>query len=61
MFGMNRVRRMFGSNNMFSVDTPFETYYGTLLRDRQEGGPNAQEARRDFETIRQSISRLSVY
>ena len=60
MFGMNRVKRMFTGSTSFA-DTPFENYYGTLLRDRQEGGPNAQEARRDFENIRQSISRLSIY
>ena len=60
MFAVNRVKRMFAGGQVFN-DSPFENYYGSLLRDRQEGGPNAQEARRDFENIRQSISRLSIY
>jgi hypothetical protein len=61
MFGMNRFKRMFAGSRTKSGDTPFETYYGTILQDRQEGGPNAQEARRDFEHIRETISRISVY
>jgi hypothetical protein len=61
MFGMNRFKRMFSGTKTMSGDTPFEVYYGSILQDRQEGGPNAQEARRDFETIRETISRISVY
>lgn len=61
MFGIDRFKRMFSGSSKFTGDTPFETYYGTILRDHQEGGPNAQEARRDFEGIRDTISRISVY
>lgn len=61
MFGMNRFKRMFSGGTMLTGDSPFEQYYGTLLRDRQEGGPSAQEARRDFENIRGPISRIGVY
>lgn len=60
MFTMNRVKRMFSGKQIFA-DMPFESYYGSLLRDQQEGGPSAQEARRDFENIRQSMTRLSVF
>lgn len=61
MFGMNRVKRMFTGSRAYTGDSTFETYYGSILRDRQEGGPSAQEARRDFEGIRQTISRIGVY
>jgi hypothetical protein len=60
MAAMNRFRNMFRKPN-FGGDNLFQTYYGTLLQERNEGGPNAQEARRDFEKIRESVSRLSVY
>lgn len=60
MAAMNRFKSMF-SNAKVGGDSLFQSYYGSLLQDRQEGGPNAQEARRDFEQIRASISRLSVY
>jgi hypothetical protein len=55
---ISRVKTILMGN---PTDGPFQTYYGALLRDRQEGGPNAQEARRDFENVRQSVSRISVY
>ena len=61
MFGINRFKRMFSGNTTFIGDSPFEHYYGTLLRDRQEGGPNAQEARRDFDSMRKLASRIGVY
>ncbi len=61
MFGMNRVKRMFSGATAFTGDVTFENYYGSILRDRQEGGPSAQEARRDFENIRQTVSRITVY
>jgi hypothetical protein len=61
MFGVNRFKRMFSGSKGISLDSPFETYYGTLLRERQEGGPNAQEARRDFESVREAVSRLGVF
>lgn len=60
MATMNRFKNMF-SKTQFGGDSLFQSYYGSLLRDRQEGGPNAQEARRDFEQIRASVSRLSIY
>ena len=62
MAKMNRFRNMFSNTStQFGGDSLFQSYYGSLLQDRQEGGPNAQEARRDFEQIRSSVSRLSVY
>jgi hypothetical protein len=61
MFGINRFKRMLSGTSTFTGDSTFETYYGSILRDRQEGGPNAQEARRDFENLRASVSRISVY
>jgi hypothetical protein len=61
MFGMNRFKRMFSGRKTMIGDSPFETYYGSILQDRQEGGPSAQEARRDFEHIRETMSRISVY
>jgi hypothetical protein len=61
MFGMNRFKRMFSGSTTFTGDSPFETYYGSILRDRQDGGPSAEEARRDFQHIRETVSRISVY
>jgi hypothetical protein len=61
MFGINRFKRMLSGGNTFAADGTFESYYGSILRERQEGGPNAQEARRDFENLRASVGRISVY
>lgn len=45
----------------FRGDSLFQTYYGSILQERQDGGPNAEEARRDFDNVRQSVSRLSIF
>jgi hypothetical protein len=62
MSRFNRIKDLFlGSANPLTNDRVFENYYGTLLSSNQEGGPNAQEARRDFEHIRTSINRCSIF
>ena len=42
-------------------DTAFETYYGSLVMDRQVGVPSAAEARRDYEPVRKIMDRVIVY
>lgn len=61
MFAINRVKRMFSGSNQGPSDSLFESYYGSVLRENQEGGPSAEEARRDFEHIRRTVSRISVF
>lgn len=51
---------MFTGSNTLQGDRLFETYYGSVLRENQEGGPSAQEARRDFQQIRETLSRVSI-
>jgi hypothetical protein len=42
-------------------DSQFESYYGALARSRYNGGPNASEARRDFEVIRRTADRAVIF
>lgn len=41
-------------------DSGFEKYYTTLAR-RNEGGPSAAEARRDYEVIRRVKDRAVIF
>ncbi len=44
-----------------SRDNEFESYYGSLARSRNQGGPSASEARRDFEVIRRTVDKAVIY
>ncbi len=44
-----------------SRDNAFENYYGTIARSRNQGGPSASEARRDFEVIRRTVDKAVIY
>ncbi len=43
------------------TDLTFEDYYSALLARTGSGAPSAEEARRDFESIRRIVSRAMVY
>jgi hypothetical protein len=61
MLAINRFRKMFSGTARPQGDSLFQSYYGNLISRGQDGGPSAQEARRDFEGIRETISRTSIY
>ena len=59
---MNALTRFVRSfRNHPSIDSSFESYYGSIARNATVGGPSATEARRDFQAIRDSIERIAVY
>ena len=60
MATIKRFRKLFESTQVQGY-SPFQTYYGAILRERQDGGPNAEEARRDFEQIRNSVGYVSGF
>lgn len=55
----NKISNFFRGG--FSGDPTFETYYGQIMRGRQDGVPSAQEARRDFENIRRVLDKATIY
>ena len=56
---MNALTRIFRSmRTTIATDTAFESYYGSLVRHQPEGGPSADEARRDFRAVRDSLDRV---
>jgi hypothetical protein len=61
MSAINRFRKMFSGGTRVHGDALFQSYYGNLISSGRDGGPSAQEARRDFENVRSSVSRLTVY
>ncbi len=58
---MNPIRRLFRSLSNEVSDAGFESYYGMLVRNQAEGGPSADEARRDYAVVRDSISRVAFF
>jgi hypothetical protein len=58
---ITRVKNLFGRNHVAMGDGMFQSYYGNLIAKGQDGGPSAQEARRDFENIRGAVGRIIVY
>jgi hypothetical protein len=44
-----------------SRDNAFENYYAPLARSRNQGGPSAAEARRDFEVIRRTVDKAIIF
>jgi hypothetical protein len=42
-------------------DNGFETYYGMIVRNQGNGGPSAAEARRDYQTVRESLNRIAFF
>lgn len=59
MTTLNRLMTLIASNR--GRDMQFENYYGSLVRNRIDGGPTAAEARRDFEPVRRLIDRAVIY
>lgn len=58
---MNAITRFVRSlRSQPTIDSSFETYYGSVARNSAVGGPSASEARRDFQAIRESIERIAV-
>ncbi len=43
------------------ADLMFEDYYSALLTRTGAGAPSADEARRDFESVRRIVSRALIY
>jgi hypothetical protein len=60
MSALARFKRML-SNRGLGGDTQFQIYYGGLVKQGLEGGPSAREAKRDFESVRRTISHTSIY
>lgn len=58
---MNPIKRLFRSLTHDISDAGFESYYGTLLRNQAQGGPSADEARRDYATVRNSLTRIAYF
>lgn len=60
---MNMITRFVRSmrNGVAGTDSGFEAYYGALARTQTNGGPSAQEARRDYQAARQSVNRTGLY
>lgn len=56
---MNAIVRMFRS--VRGSTSPFETYYASLISRNPGGSPNAAEARRDYQAVRDSIQRVGLY
>ncbi|HET7037676.1 MAG TPA: hypothetical protein VFI42_18470 [Thermomicrobiaceae bacterium] len=51
---INKIMRLVGSG----TDNGFESYYTALAR--RQGGPNASEARRDYERIRHILDKAFI-
>ena len=59
---MNAIVKIFRSLRVNGPsDAAFENYYGALVRSQNVGGPSANEARRDFALVRQSLDRVGYY
>lgn len=58
---MNPIKKFFRSFASEVTDSGFESYYGQLVRNQAEGGPSADEARRDYAVVRESISRVAYF
>ena len=58
---MNPIKKLFRSLAGDVSDGGFESYYTMLVRNQAEGGSSADEARRDFASVRDSISRVSIF
>jgi hypothetical protein len=43
------------------TDNDFESYYGMIVRNQDNGGPSAAEARRDYQTVRESLNRIAFF
>jgi hypothetical protein len=56
---MTRFARIIRSLTHSTIaDNGFESYYGAIVRKQPEGGPTAAEARRDYRSVRSSVTRL---
>ncbi|HEU5423149.1 MAG TPA: hypothetical protein VFU72_06385 [Nitrolancea sp.] len=51
---INKIIRLMGNG----ADNGFESYYTALAR--RQGGPNANEARRDYEQIRHILDKAFI-
>ncbi|RIK45904.1 MAG: hypothetical protein DCC58_04985 [Chloroflexi bacterium] len=59
---MTSFKRIFESlRRGMQVDSSFETYYGSLIRNSDSGNPTASEARRDFATLRSQVDRSLIF
>ena len=59
---MNALNRIIRSmRNGIVTDTHFENYYGSLVRQLNDGAPSASEARRDFRAARASLDRVIIF
>lgn len=58
---MNPIKKLFRSLTHDVADAGFENYYGMIVRNQAEGGPSAAEARRDYESVRDSITRVAFF
>lgn len=58
---MNPIRRFVRSmrRSVAPHDAGFEAYYGAIIR--QDGGPNAEEARRDYQNAQRLSLRATMY
>ena len=59
---MNSITRFVRSmrRNVIRHDSDFEEYYGAVAM-QSNGGPNAMEARRDYEQARRFSNRIGMY
>lgn len=58
---MNPIKKLFRSFTGDVADAGFESYYGMLVRHQANGGPSADEARRDYATVRESLTRIAYF
>lgn len=58
---MTRFARFMGYFRTSTADAGFESYYGSLIRGRQDGVPSAAEARRDFRSVRRIMDKAIIY
>ena len=58
---MNLFSRMIRSLQASALlDKGFESYYGSLVRMQENGGPTASEARRDFMAARRPMENVGI-
>jgi len=58
---MNRFKKLIRSITSEISDSDFENYYGMLVRNQVEGGPSADEARRDYNAVREAMVRTGMF
>jgi hypothetical protein len=58
---METFKKFIGSLRGGPNTNDFESYYGMIVRTQQTGGPSASEARRDYQTVRNSLNRIAYF